>query len=165
MAWLQMCKACSGIPKNLPRDFDISLPLCSRMKILPKKICSRLMWWRPRRDCERAGASLSRSLWAERSSELERVARPQDCKILFKIIQGQGQEPHSPSFSPSCRSLGLRSVARATLKHLRIRMWDYEWEVGGASKLRKGIQILLLGQKKDGPWHYWGICPIYHHNH
>ena len=35
-------------------------------------------------------------------------------------------------------------------------MWDYEWEVGGASKLRKGIQILLLGQKKDGPWHYTG---------
>ena len=78
-----------------------------------KRIFSRLMWWRPRRDYERAGASLF-SLWAERSWELEREAGPQDCKILFKIRQDKDKSRIAPlSLSPSCRS----------------------WEIDGASDL------------------------------
>ena len=60
-----------------------------------KRIFSRFIWWRPRRDCERAGASLF-SLWAERSWELEREAGPQDCKILFKIRQDKDKSRIAP---------------------------------------------------------------------
>ena len=91
----ELCKACSGILKNLQTNCGISLALWSRMKILPKEIFSRFMWWRPRRDCERAGASLF-SLWAERSWELEREAGPQDCKILFKIRQDKDKSRIAP---------------------------------------------------------------------